>query len=190
MAEAQDTTPDRGSDDADLELVGLTTAELPGLALADLRSRRDEAIEAETGLSYLRRLVQGPLDLVRHELDRRAAGEHGDVAQLVEDLPEVLAESGRGSGGRLPRTLEPTEIDPELAAQLDRLTKGGSVIAELPAHSDDQLVALAAELDALERTVSARRRRLHRTIDALNGELAGRYRSGAATVEGTLSSGS
>jgi hypothetical protein len=192
MAEAQDTTlgstSDRARDDADLELVGLTAAELPGLSLADLRAQRDEAIEAETGLSYLRRLVQGPLDLVRRELERRAAGGHGDVAQLVEDLPDVLAESGRSGGGRLPRTLEPTEIDAELAGELDRLTAGGTVVADLPARSDDELVALAADLDALERTVSSRRRRLHRTIDALNGELAGRYRSGDATVEGTLSS--
>ena len=190
MAEAQDTTSDSGRDDADLELVGLVTADLPGLSLGDLRSRRDETIEAETGLSYLRRLVQGPLDLVRRELERRAEGGHGDVAQLVEDLPGVLAEHGRSGGGRLPRTLEPTEIDPELAGDLDRLTRGGSIVADLPARSDEELVALATDLDALERTVSGRRRRLHRTIDVLNGELARRYRSGDATVEGTLSSGS
>ena len=75
MAEAQDTTPDSGSDDADLELVGLVSADLPGLSLGDLRSRRDETIETETGLSYLRRLVQAPLDMVRGELERRADGQ-------------------------------------------------------------------------------------------------------------------
>ena len=190
MAEGHDTTSDSG-DDADLELAGLRAADLPGLTLPDLRAHRDEAVEAETGLSYLRRLVQGPLDLVRLELDRRAEGSRADVAQLVDDLPGVLAETGRGGGGgRLPRTLEPTEIDPELAGELDRLTKGGTFVAELPTHADDELVVLASELDALERTVSQRRRSLHRTIDVLNGELARRYRSGDATVDGTLSAGS
>jgi hypothetical protein len=126
---------------------------------------------------------------VRRELDRRAAGSRGDVGQLVDDLPGVLTEAGRGGGGRLPRTLEPTEIDAELAGELDRLTQGGARVAALPSEDDEALVALANELDALERAVSQRRRRLHRTIDVLNGELARRYRTGDATVEGTLSGG-
>lgn len=189
--EATVTGPDDTSAPGDTELElpgGLRTADLPGVDLPELRRLRDAAVETETGLSYLRRLVQGPLDLVRRELDERAAGRRSDVADLVEQLPGVLTEHvGGGASGRLPRTLEPTEIDPELAAELQRLTGGGARIAEVPASADDELVALANELDALERQVSQRRRRLHRTIDVLNGELARRYRSGEATVEGALS---
>ncbi|MCU0309815.1 MAG: hypothetical protein MUE36_02585 [Acidimicrobiales bacterium] len=177
MTPETDLSAERGDDD------------LAGLDLGELRARRDDAVTTETGLSYLRRLVQGPLDLVRAELEHRAAGDERDLATLVEQLPEVLTETGRGgAGGRLPRSLEPSSVDPEMAAELDRLTQGGALVAELPSATNDALVALAGELDALERRVSDRRQQLHREIDALNGELAERYRSGAATVDGALSS--
>ncbi len=185
MSGAEDTTP---PDDAELELPGLRAADLPDLPIDDLRARRDQAVATETGISYLRRLVQGPLDLVRRELDRRAQGQRADLSTLVEELPEILAEHGRAGGtSRLPLTLEPSEVDPELAGELDRLTRGGTLIAGLPDDSDEELVGLASGLDALERKISIRRRRLHRTIDVLNGELARRYRSGDTTVEDTLS---
>ncbi|MCD9625362.1 hypothetical protein [Rhabdothermincola salaria] len=183
-----DDTPTPDGDSA-LELDGIGAEDLPALSLVELRQRRDAAVGTETGLSYLRRLVQGPLDLVRGELESRAGGERRDLAGLVEGLGEVLSESGRGTaGGRIPMALEPSEIDPELAAELQRVTRGGTRTAEVAAAADDELVAFAAELDTLERQVSARRRRLHRTIDVLNGELARRYRSGEATVESALSS--
>lgn len=181
-----DDTP-RPEGDGALELDGIGVDDLPGLDLDDLRRRRDAAVSTETGLSYLRRLVQGPLDLVRGELESRAGGERRDLAGLVDGLGAVLSESGRGTaGGRIPMALEPSEIDPELAEDLRRVTLGGSRTADVATADDDELVAFAAELDALERRVSARRRSLHRTIDVLNGELARRYRSGEATVEGAL----
>jgi hypothetical protein len=182
----QDDAATAGADD-ELELDGLTAADLPSLSLDDLRARRDAAVATETGLSYLRRLVQGPLDMVRGELEHRAGGERSDVAGLVEDLPGVLAETGRaGVGGRISLNLEPSEVDPELESELQRITRGGARTADVPAADDDDLVAFAAELDTLEREVSARRRRLHRAIDVLNGELARRYRTGEATVESAL----
>lgn len=176
------------TDDETAGTDAIDAAELAGLDLTGLRARRDAAVEAETGLSYLRRLVQGPLDLVRAELEHRAAGEKRDIAALVEGLPEVLTETGRGAaGGRISRVLEPTEVDAGLTAELQDLTGGGARIADLPSESSESLVALAHDLDGLERRVSDRRKALHRTIDVLNGELAERYRSGAATVEGALS---
>jgi hypothetical protein len=171
----------------DDETTGVDPAEMAGLDLGELRARRDAAVDAETGLSYLRRLVQGPLDLVRAELEHRAAGEERDVAALVEGLPEVRTETGRGSSaGRIPRGLEPSEVDAELSAELQRLTAGGARVADLPSESTEALVVLAADLDVLERKISDRRKGFQRTIDALNGELAERYRSGSATVEGAL----
>jgi hypothetical protein len=183
-----DDTPTPEGDGA-LELDGIGVDDLPTVSLVELRHRRDAAVSTETGLSYLRRLVQGPLDLVRGELESRAGGERHDLAGLVEGLTDVLSESGRGTaGGRIPMALEPSEIDAELAAELQRVTHGGLRTAEVATADDDELVAFAADLDALERLVSARRRALHRTIDVLNGELARRYRSGEATVESALSS--
>ena len=175
-------------DDEALRLAGVDPAQLGEMPLRELREVRDRTVETETGLSYLRRLVQGPLDLVRRELEHRASGQRADVSALVEGLPSVLAEHTTSTGGgRLPRTLEPSEIDPVLAGELEALTRGGTRIAELPDADDEELVALAADLDQLERRVSLQRRALHRTIDLLNGELARRYRTGEATVEGALS---
>ncbi len=169
-----------------LAMVELTPESLTDIELGALRAARDRAVGTETGLSYLRRMVQGPLDLVRGELERRAGGGHADLADLVEDLPRILSESGGPGGGRLPQTLQPGDVDPALSARLDAITAGGMRIADVPTESDEELVALAGELDTLERTVSRRRRIMHRAIDLLNVELAGRYRSGAATVDGAL----
>jgi len=169
-----------------LQVVGLSPDRLLDVSLPDLRRARDEAVETETGLSYLRRMVQAPLDMVRGELERRAAGHPSDLATLVDDLPRILSEHSGASGGRLPHTLEPSEIDPELAAELDAITDGGMKVAMLPSETDGQLVEMAGRLDTLERRVSRRRRLLHRTIDLLNGELARRYGSGELTPEGAL----
>ncbi len=169
-----------------LEVVGLTPDALSGLDLAELRETRDGAVRTETGLSYLRRLVQAPLDMVRGELERRAAGHPGDLATLVDDLPRILSEHSGSGSGRQPQTLEPTEVDPELSAELEAITEGGMRIAMLPTATDDELVELSGRLDELERRVSRRRRTLHRCIDVLNGELARRYGSGELTVEGAL----
>ena len=178
-----DATVDEGTA---LQVVGLAPDQLVALPLADLRHARDGAVETETGLSYLRRLVQAPLDMVRGELERRAAGEPSDLAALVDDLPRILSEHSGSGGGRIPHTLQPTEIDPELAAELDTVTEGGMRIAMLPTASDDELVQMAGSLDSLERRVSRKRRLLHRTIDLLNAELARRYGSGELTPEGAL----
>jgi hypothetical protein len=173
-------------DSSALQVVGLSPDGLDSVVIADLRRARDGAVETETGLSYLRRMVQAPLDMVRGELENRAAGRTSDLSSLVDDLPRILSEHSGGGGGRLPHTLEPTEIDPQLSAELDAVTEGGMRIAMLPTASDDDLVQLAGSLDSLERRVSRRRRVLHRTIDLLNAELARRYGSGELTPEGAL----
>jgi hypothetical protein len=173
-----------------LEVVGLTPDGLPGVDPDALRVARDEAVAIETGLSFLRRKVQTPLDMVRSELERRADGQPSDLAALVDDLPRLLSERSGPGGGRQPQTLEPTQVDPGLSAELDLLTDGGMRVALLPSSSDEQLVELAGDLDSLERKVSRRRRVLHRTIDLLNGELARRYGSGEVTVDGALADSS
>jgi hypothetical protein len=177
-------------DSSALEVVGLSPEALGPLELSELRTARDRAVDQETGLSYLRRMVQAPLDMVRGELERRASGQPSDLASLVDDLPRILSEHTGPGGGRLPHAVAPTEVDPQLSAELDELTEGGMRIAMLPSSSDDELVALAGSLDGLERRVSRRRRLLHRTIDLLNAELARRYGSGEATVESALADAS
>jgi len=160
---------------------------LSELPLDAVRARRAECVEVETGLSYLRRMVQGPLDLVRREQARRAGGEApSDLSTVVDELPDVLADATRpGGNGRLSQTLEPTEIDPVLAAEL-AATTGGEVLSRLGDEDDDALEALVEKLTELERRISEQRRAYFTQIDALQAEITRRYRDGEATVDALL----
>jgi hypothetical protein len=156
-------------------------------AMDDVRSMRTECQAVETSLSYLRRMVQGRLDIVGVELQRRRDGaDPSDLAALVSKLPEILSDRTRNPGfGRLPQTMAPGEVDPELEAELERITAGHDVEA-LPALPDEAVTTLREQLDAFEHTVSSRRRELFDRIDALQAEITRRYRTGEASVESLL----
>jgi hypothetical protein len=173
--------------DYDRLLVEETDDELAARPLDELRAARAECVEVETGLSYLRRLVQGPLDIASGEKARRGAGGGGgDVSSLVHDLPTILADGpARGDGGRLPHGLVPSAVDPDLEAELSAIL-GDAGLADLPALDDGDLDALIAALGGFEAKVSARRRALFARIDALQAELARRYRTGEASVDSLL----
>jgi hypothetical protein len=152
----------------------------------EVRTLRSECVDVETGLSYLRRMVQGPLDIVRRERARRSSGAEADLATLVDELPDVLAEHTRTAGvGRLPQTLEPVSVDPELEAELGGLVGGGR-IAQVTDMTDPELEELAAALAAFERKISEQRRAFFDRIDALQAELTRRYKTGEASVETLL----
>ena len=70
--------------------------DLTSRTMDDVRAMRTECQEVETGLSLLRRMVQGRLDIVGVELTRRAEG--GDPA----DLPDLIALPPRGPLGAHP----------------------------------------------------------------------------------------
>jgi hypothetical protein len=72
--------------------------------VAELRALRAQCQTVETQLSYLRRMVQGRHDIVTGEIDRRShGGDRYDVSDLVDRLPEILADRIHAPGpGRLP----------------------------------------------------------------------------------------
>src|ERR1700733_3492375 len=94
---------------------------LEGWPIDRVRAKRDIATEAETGLSYLRRIVQGRLDIVLSEQDRRQHDDGpGDLDDLVGRLPEILGDRVHAPGlGRLPALIGPGELAPDLTAQLE-----------------------------------------------------------------------
>lgn len=151
------------------------------LPIADLRAKRAECQAVESKLSYVRRLVQGRLDIAAAELDRRAGGGPPvDASRLVADLPRILGEKVRAPGlGRLPTNLLPPDDDDDLTAELDAAA-GPHVLGVLPSLSDEDVTALTAQLTALEARVSSQRRAIFGVIDALEGELARRYQVGEA----------
>jgi hypothetical protein len=170
------------SDEVDAVLATGQADDLGAATLSDIRSMRDECRRVEDKVSFLRRLVQGRLDIIAAELRRReAGGTAGDLPSLVEQLPEILSDRVRGPGaGRLPSSTLPPDAD-DLVVELDAIATPGT-LDSLPSLSDEQARQLADEFAALERLVSERRRALFARIDALQAELARRYKSGEATV--------
>ena len=160
--------------------------DLTSRPMDEVRAMRTECQEVETGLSLLRRLIQGRLDIVGVELTRRAeGGDPADLPDLIARLPEVLSDRTHAPGvGRLPQIMA-AEVPPELEAALDRITPPGA-ISDLPAVPDAELQAMTDQLAHLERTVSAQRSALFERIDALQAELTRRYRTGEASVDNLL----
>ena len=149
----------------------------------EVRRLRREAEQEEVNLSYTRRLLQGRLDIVRRELQRRA---EDDGRSLVDLLPEILAEKGRGPAHGLGRhqTVQPAS-PAEYESWVNSLTPGAdlSAITEL---SDTTLEDAARSLAGAERGLSERRRGVQQVMDGLAAELGRRYRDGEADVAALL----
>jgi hypothetical protein len=161
--------------------------DLPARSIEEVRAMRSECQQVETGLSMLRRMVQGRLDIVGVELTRRAeGGDPTDLPDLIALLPEVLSDRTHAPGvGRLPQLMAPGELPPELEAELEAIGGAGAV-SDLPSLTDDALHALAEELAAFEQKVSGQRGALFERIDALQAEITRRYKTGEATVDSLL----
>ena len=166
-------------------------AGLEALELSEVRARRTECQEVEVALSYARRIVQGRLDIIHAELERRAAGEgRSTSSDLVGRLQEgeMLSEHGRPPGlGRLPTLMAPGDDSDELLAEADEVAHQES-LGNLPELGDDEVTELADRLVEIERSLSERRRRVFDRIDAFQAEIVRRYKSGAATTDSLLSS--
>jgi hypothetical protein len=100
------------------------------LDLAELRSRREEAEAEEADISYLRRLLQGRLDILRAELVRRSSGGEQDVAGLLAGLPAILTDDAPGTFSAIPRILVPSRAD-QHRRRVERLVSDETV-ARLP----------------------------------------------------------
>jgi hypothetical protein len=156
---------------------------------ADDSSRTPKSTDlAEQALSYLRKLIQGRLDIVHTYLEHPGSDALRDLGTLVNDLPGILSSGpGRPSGGgHLPQLLSPDTEEADLTAELDAIL-GADEIGTLADMDIDQLTDIAGRLEVLEKRVSADRRALHERIDALQAELVDRHKTGRASVDGLLS---
>jgi len=163
-------------------------ADVDALSLDDIRRMRAECQEAEASLSYLRRLIQGRMDIVHAYLERPAGSDAPDLSSVVDNLAGILAGPGRPSGpGRNPVLYSPDTEDMEgLTTELDGIL-GADQIGRLDDLDDTRLRELANRLRDLENRVSGERHGLHERIDSLQAELVERHKSGRASVDGLLS---
>jgi hypothetical protein len=160
--------------------------DVTALPLADLRARRDDAEQEEADVSYLRRLVQGRIDILRAELARRGGEGSGS---LLADLPQILGESGprtapRGLGRH--SAVEPSRADEHrryveaLVADVD--------LSDVAARTDEELRAALDVFTREEGELSDKRRRIFAILDACSAEITRRYRDGEADVSDLLAS--
>lgn len=151
-----------------------------GLALDELRALRNRLQAEDDSVSYVRRVAQARLDLVRSERARRAEGR--DPVDVESELREVLASHlSAGPATRAPRQVDEIADHP-LVDELEALCIEHRC-GQLPELSAEEIDTLEGELSAFEQRVSADRRARYSQLDALSAELVRRYREGEATVD-------
>ncbi|MGQ4485352.1 ABC transporter substrate-binding protein [Streptomyces sp. 372A] len=158
-----------------------TRAELAALRLPELRALRRDAQRDEADLSYVRRLVQGRIDILKAELARRRDPESPVVDRLSEilaDAPSPQRSSARHVTLSTPRSDEYRKLAAETLAEVE--------LSDLDARTDEELHTAMGRLVRYEQQVSRRRHRLQRTADGCGAEIARRYRDGEAQVDDLL----
>jgi hypothetical protein len=162
---------------------------LEAVSLEELRVRREDADQEETDLSYLRRLLQGRLDIVlamQAGTDAPPAEPESDAA-LVARLTHILAEGGnRGPAVGMGRhqVTEPSRVgetrraDEGLAADVD--------LDDPSQLSPENLEEALERLRDSEHRVSEARKQVQGVIDIIGAEIARRYRDGDADISSLL----
>lgn len=148
-----------------------------------LRALRADAEQEEVDLSYLRRMVQGRIDILTAESRRRG----GDGGSIVDQLASILSDDGPRSPARgLGRhsTVEPSRTDSH-RRHLEAVVADVEM-SDVSGHSDEKLQELLAALTQEEQRVSTVRREVQQRLDACQAEITRRYRDGEADVASLL----
>ncbi|AZS86412.1 aerial mycelium formation protein [Streptomyces griseoviridis] len=159
--------------------------DLTSLNLPELRVLRRDAQRDEADLSYVRRLLQGRIDILRAELARRRPVRDGGEGSVVDRLSQILADAParhRSSARHVtlgtPQSAEYRQLAADMLAEVE--------LSDLAARTDLELHTAMGRLVGYEQQVSRCRQRLQRTADGCSGEIARRYREGEAQVDDLL----
>lgn len=154
------------------------------MSLDDLRSLRDALRTREDGVSFVRRLAQGRIDLVAAVRSRRT-GDGGPGAAGVADIIRHGVGPAPSTGSARPPRDTDVAADHPLLQSFEALCEslGYDDMADLDAAGLDRL---HSGLVAFEAEQSGVRRELFQQIDALTAELVRRYRDGGASVDSLL----
>ncbi|AEW94901.1 MULTISPECIES: RsiG family protein [Streptomycetaceae] len=202
--------PVNGTPDPGATVIGTGTAhttgsaptnltDLTALALPRLRTLRRDAQQEEADLSYLRRLLQGRVDILRAELARRTDPPAGRPAPpprrpvvlpaalpLLDRLPEILTDDPSAVRQSARHVTLGTPRGAEYRRLADRILDDVG-LSDLSARTDTELRAGLARMEALEQDISRRRRGLQETVDGCSAEITRRYREGEARIDDLLS---
>lgn len=146
-------------------------ADLESLDVTEIRHRRHIAELEETDLSYLRRLVQGRIDIVKAEMARRSPSRSD--RNILSHLADILAADEEvASSGRFIALIEPSRVG-------NRRRQAEALIAdprfsEIESRNTAELEEFLGLLSHHERSISDQRRAVQVVIDRCVGELARR----------------
>ncbi|MET9436259.1 ABC transporter substrate-binding protein [Streptomyces sp. NPDC006551] len=155
--------------------------DIAGLRLPELRALRRDAQGDEADLSYVRRMLQGRIDILRAELARRTDPEApvlDRLSEILADAPSRLRTSARHVTLSTPRSEEYRRLATEMLSEVE--------LSDLSARTDEELHQAMGRLAGYEQQVSRRRQQLQRTADDCSAEIARRYREGEAQVDDLL----
>ncbi|WP_428986222.1 ABC transporter substrate-binding protein [Streptomyces pyxinae] len=155
--------------------------DVAALRLPELRALRRDSGADEADLSYVRRLLQGRIDILRAELARRGGAEMPVVDRLSEilaDAPSRHRTSTRHVTVSTPRGEEYRRLATAMLGEVE--------LSDLTARTDEELRVAMGRLAGYEQQVSLRRQQFQRTADDCSAEIARRYREGEAQVDDLL----
>jgi hypothetical protein len=160
--------------------------ELPGLTLDGLRALRRDAQQEEADLSYLRRLLQGRIDILRAELARRTAPDApiqdapvlDRLSEILTDVPSRVRSSARHVTVGTPHSERYRQLAEEMLSDVE--------LSDLGARTDDELHDAMGRLVRREQEVSRLRQSFQRMVDGCSNEITRRYRDGEASVDDLL----
>lgn len=147
----------------------------------EVRRMREECREEEELLSYKRRMLQGRIDILRAEVERRRSG--GDGA-LLDSLPSILADSPSRSAQPHARRSPVYAPGDTPGRRADDSVEG--TLAQLLDLDDDRLQAELDRLVSDERAISDLRRRVLDRLDRLQVEVASRLQDGSLDADSIL----
>ncbi len=161
---------------------------LVGMPMDDLRDRRRQAEQEEVNHSYVRRLLQGRIDILRAEQARRSAG---GTDNLLEHLAKALSDDAiapapaHGLGRHI--AVEPSA--PGAHRRSHEAVLDDVSLSDVQALSDEQLLSTLETFTDKERAVSTQRRAIQGIMDSCSDEIGRRYRDGEADVTNLLAGG-
>ncbi|MFJ3671946.1 aerial mycelium formation protein [Streptomyces sp. NPDC090106] len=161
---------------------GPAEPDLAVLSLPELRTLRRDAQRDEADLSYVRRLLQGRIDILRAELARRSPAGEGSVvdrlSEILTDAPARQRSSARHVTLGTPHNEEYGRLAAAMLAEVE--------LSDLAARTDTELTDAMGRLVRYEQQVSRSRQSLQHTADDSSAEIARRYREGEAQVDDLL----
>lgn len=140
----------------------------------DLRKKLRDARTEEDSLSFVRRNLHGRLDLLKAELELRQGGR--GTTRDVEVLAAALGgAAGSGRGGRPGLGLRAAAVAGRRG--VERVLSEDH-LAKLPDMTIPEIEDVVRRVGDAEKSLSEDRQRLFAVIDAIEAELASRYKNG------------